>query len=448
MTARWSARRGTMGVHERSGSVLRPGQRVATAGGRHGTVTGLLGAGAQGEVHEVRLDGAAMALKLYHHACLAVDTTLRQRLTRAIARGAPTPEFLWPLDLVEVPGSGSFGYVMPLRTQRFRPLRDLIAAPPQRLELSLADRARVCLAIAGCFHELHASGFCYQDINFGSFFVDPATAAVLICDNDNVDVDGAEASIYGTRKFMAPEIVRREALPSSRTDLYSMAVLFFYILFGWHALDGRREAETPVLDAAAEMRLYGTEPLFVFDPADGANGPVPGQHDWIAARWASLGAPLRLLFERVFTSGLRQAGDRVIEAEWRPVLRAAIDGDHRCTCGWERILDVRAAACPACGSDAPMPPFLRVGRRQWAMTPGRTIERDALGLGAGPGASVEPHPTRPELVGLRNLSDATWRATQADGRRHVVEPSRAVRVEPGMQFDFGRARGVVQGLSG
>ena len=33
------------------------------------------------------------------------------------------------------------------------------------------------------------------------------------------------------------------ALPSSRTDLFSMAVLFSYVLLGWHPLDGRREGQ-------------------------------------------------------------------------------------------------------------------------------------------------------------------------------------------------------------
>ena len=122
-------------------------------------------------------------------------------------------------------------------------IRDLIAAPPKRVELDLGRRAKICVQLAESFLELHASGFCYQDINFGNIFFNPETARILICDNDNVNIDGADASIYGTRKFMAPEVVRRETLPNSRTDLYSMSVLFFYTLLGWHPLDGRREHE-------------------------------------------------------------------------------------------------------------------------------------------------------------------------------------------------------------
>lgn len=436
----------------RSAAALAPGQPFVTAGGRRGAVVALLGSGGQGEVHRVVIDGTAAALKWYHPSCVAADVTLRERLTRAIRRGAPTSAFLWPLDLVDAAGARSFGYVMPLRADRFVGIRDLIAPPPRRLELSLAARAAACLHIATCFHELHASGFCYQDINFGNIFLDPATAEILICDNDNVDVDGADASIYGTRKFMAPEVVRREALPDSRTDLFSMAVLFFYILLGWHPLDGRREAEIQVLDAKAEERLYGREPLFLFDPRDDANGPVPGLHDAIVARWQSLGAPLQRLFVRSFTAGLADPRARVLESEWRSVLRAAIDAGVACpACGFEHVVEVArdratlAQTCRACGAALPRVPLLRVGRRAWTLTDGERIDAAAIGGGAGTGAALERHPTRPELLGIRNLTARRWRVSLPEGGEHGVEPGRAVRVVAGMRLDFGEVSGTVTG---
>ena len=75
--------------------------------------------------------------------------------------------------MVEVAGSASFGYVMPLRTGNYRGMGDLIAPPPQRLELTLAQRALVCERLAHCFLQLHSSGFCYQDVNFGNIFLEP-----------------------------------------------------------------------------------------------------------------------------------------------------------------------------------------------------------------------------------------------------------------------------------
>ena len=57
-------------------------------------------------------------------------------------------------------------------------------------------------------------------------FFDPDTGDVLICDNDNVSANGIDnSSVYGTPRFMAPEIVMGQAKPSRNTDLYSLAVL-------------------------------------------------------------------------------------------------------------------------------------------------------------------------------------------------------------------------------
>jgi serine/threonine protein kinase len=96
---------------------------------------------------------------------------------------------------------------------------------------------------------------------------------IQICDADNIAVDGEPGGVYGTRKFMAPDVVRREALPSTKTDLYSMAVLFFYMIFNWHPLDGRREAQAGIMDQALEMKFYGQEPCFLFEARISARLP-------------------------------------------------------------------------------------------------------------------------------------------------------------------------------
>lgn len=427
---------------------LAHGQSLSTVKGRNGRVGAPLGAGGQGEVYQVTVEGQPFALKWYHRHYIEIDVGLRTRLERTIRRGAPTNDFLWPLDLVDIPGTGSFGYVMPLRAESFRSIRDVIAPPPQRLELSLAQRAHVCLQISNAFLELHAGGFCYQDINFGNIFLDPHTARILICDNDNVNIDGAEASIYGARKFMAPEVVRRERLPDSRTDLFSMAVLFFYTLLGWHPLDGRREYAATVLDANTENRLYGTQPLFLFDPNDDSNGPVSGFHDPIVARWNSLGAPLRALFVRSFGAGLNDPSARVLETEWRAPLQMLIDTAFGCAvCGYEHSAEWRGEvlaapyACAACGGSCAAPDALRVGRRVFSLSAGRKLSADALG--AANAASVEPHPTRPELLGLCNRGQATWTAAPPSGPPHTIGAGQTVRLLPGLHIAFGDQTGIV-----
>jgi serine/threonine protein kinase len=117
---------------------------------------------------------------------------------------------------------------------------------------------------------------CYSDISFGNVSLDPSTGQVCICDNDNVHVDGEPSGIGGTIGFMAPEIVRGKSMPTIDTDLFSLAVLLFYIFMMHHPLEGKKELEIKCFDYPAKKKLYGTEPLFVFDPQDNSNRPVAG----------------------------------------------------------------------------------------------------------------------------------------------------------------------------
>jgi DNA-binding helix-hairpin-helix protein with protein kinase domain len=425
-------------------------------GRRRGRVVELLGAGGQGAVYTVDIDGGRFALKWYHDSIVRIDRTLRDRLSRAIGVGPPTDRFLWPIDLVEVANSASFGYVMPLRQAEYAGMRGLIARPPNRLELPLAKRLLVCHSVAHNFLELHARGFCYQDINFGNIFLNPTSGDVVICDNDNVDVDGMDASVFGTRKFMAPEVVMRRALPSTKTDLFSMAVLFFYILHGWHPLDGKREAEIQIMDSSAEVGLYGSHPTFLFDATDPSNGPVPGFHDPIVARWNSLSPAIRTLFTRSFTTGLRQPGERILEPEWRGAFARMVDAVVTCrACGFEQSLYLEQGGqalgpprCTSCGAPLSLPPVMLFGREIVTLSPGgrialRHIDPDRSLDFTSHGAVIEAHPNQPNVWGLRNLTNKPWRAVLPDAGAVTVEPGRAVRIAHGAVFEFGRRTGRV-----
>ena len=132
-------------------------------------------------------------------------------------------------------------------------------------------------------------------------FFDPDTGDVLICDNDNVSANGIDnSSVYGTPRFMAPEIVMGQAKPSRNTDLYSLAVLLFYMFMMGHPLEGKLEAEIKCMDIHAMNKLYGKNPIFIYDPNDKSNRPVKGYQDNVIIYWELYPQVIRDLFIKSF----------------------------------------------------------------------------------------------------------------------------------------------------
>lgn len=405
-----------------------------------------LGAGGQGEVYRARLGDEARALKLYY---LQTGTPeLRQGIERLVERGAPSEAFLWPQRLVVEHTSGRFGYLMPLREARFASTEDIMA---RRITPPFTALVRAAIGLTDAFLALHARGFCYRDISFGNLFIDPKTGDVRICDNDNVGLSNTKATVLGTPRFMAPEVVRREAQPSEDTDRYSLSVMLFYLLMGGHPLDGQQEANIRCLDRFAIDRLYGTQPVYIFDPTDTSNRPVPGLHGNPIAFHPNYPKALRAAFERAFTEGLRTPKRRLRESEWRGVLLSTLDALGRCpTCRAEGFYapDETPSACWRCRRARPSPMRLDFGSGSVVIQPGTALgprHTDAQPTIIDPptGLVVE-RPDRPGVLGLRNLTNRTWTVLRPDGRLDDVPPGKHAPLDPGNKLTFGAAEAHVR----
>jgi hypothetical protein len=333
---------------------------------------------------------------------------------------------------------------MPLRPPSFAGLVDLVS---RRVDVDFRVVTTIGLELAHSFLLLHNEGLCYRDISFGNVFFDPASGHVRICDIDNVGIDGASTSnVKGTPYFMAPEIVRGEALPSRNTDLFSLSVLLFYLLMIHHPLEGRRALEHQCWNKDAMDDLFGHRPLFIFDPADTANEPVPGHHDNPLVYWPLYPSFVRDAFTEAFTAGLRDPIDgRVRESVWRSVLSRLRDLIVYCqACRAQSFLDPDQGvpSCWSCGAAVLCPPVLDFGwttlvlnhdSRVFAHHVRRDYDFDAAV------AEVRPHPERHGVWGITNTSPKAWSVTMSDGREKEVAPERSIVIAPGMRIDFGRS---------
>ena len=398
----------------------------------------LLGAGGQGEVYEVNFSGEALAAKWYFPKIAARDRGLAERLRDSIRSTSPSDAFLWPISLLEPSAKscadlnipeGSFGYLMRLRPEGYVGAIEHSAA---KISISIRSVVRACFQLAEAFDQLHNKGLCYKDISLGNIFVRPENGDILICDNDNVEENGKNHGLaLGTAGFMAPEVLLGKAKPSAESDLFSMAVLMFHLLTRSDPLKGAMELQIRCLDEPARRKLYGEDPVFIYDPDDLRNRPDPEVHQAAVITWPIYPRRLQQLFEKTFGIGMNNPSARVLTGQWCEALASCLDQHLICPhCGQEAFATPgEISRCWACDKDIESPMLLKAGHGEVFAQPENELYPHHFNAFTAerindPVARVQSHPSDPNILGLENLSNVPWTATYANGQSIEVPPGK------------------------
>jgi len=223
-------------------------------------------------------------------------------------------------------------------------------------------------------------------------------------------------------------------------------------------LEGKREAEIKCFDLPAMNKLYGTEPVFIFDPNNDSNRPILGCHDNAQTYWQIYPQFLRDIFTKAFTDGIRDSQNgRVRESEWRAVIARLRDSILYCgNCGNENFYDIdllnksgRLNPCWSCQKVIRTPPRLRIEKHIIMLNHDTQlfphhIDPQNLYDFSKPVAAVNQHPKDQNIWGLKNLSDEKWVITLADGTIKDVEPGQNVMLAKGTEISFGKVKGEIR----
>ena len=133
-----------------------------------------------------------------------------------------------------------------------------------------------------------------------------------------------------------------------------------------HPLEGKLEASIRCMDMTARVKLYGTDPVFIFDPNNKTNRPVKGIHDNATIYWPLYPEKLRQMFTRAFTVGLNEPSKRITEPEWMTLFSNMMSGMLQCSCGaqlfYDEDLETKGVAhtCWNCGKTIQVRHFTKV----------------------------------------------------------------------------------------
>jgi serine/threonine protein kinase len=410
-----------------------------------------IGSGGQGEVYKAKWKGKEYAVKWYYRHTATKEQ--KKILETLIHEGSPNENFLWPVDIAA--NQKSFGYIMGLRPKEYKVMVCLMS---RHVEPTFHSLITSGIKLADSFFKLHAKGLCYRDISYNNIFLEPNSGDILICDNDNVTYNNIKCStVLGTPKFMAPEVVVRKSLPNQYTDLYSLAILLFYLLFISHPLEGELEYNIKCLDVPAMTKLYGENPVFIFDPDNQTNRPVRGIHDNAYAFKEIYPDYIMDAFTKSFTEGIKDPENgRVRETIWRNLLLRLRDSILYCKCGAENFYDLKqfkAAGelkpCWSCGLKITVPPRINIDNNIIMLNYDTKIynchldKLSSFDL-SGMCAEVQQHPKNPGVWGIKNLMPGDIHAEMPDGTIQTIPAGKSITLADGLTIDFGTAKGIVK----
>ncbi len=443
-----------------------------------------LGSGTQGKVYSlISPDNTPLVLKWYFPSMATKEQY--DILLSLIQKESPSNRFLWPLAIVKTSNKEGFGYVMSMKESRFKSFSLWLS---RKIDPSFKALLTACYELVQSFHLLHSKGLCYQDLSLNNIYFDPKNGDIRIGDTDNIVINGEnKGNVIGTPKFMAPEIIVEQALPNTQTDLYSLAIILFYILFLNHPLEGKIESSIKSLDLPSMSKLYGFKPIFIFDPSDDSNYPDPAFHANALIFWKIYPNFIKRIFIRAFTNGIKDPlHGRVRETEWQIALLRLRDALYYCRqCGSENFLDTDSlvseklkipvelggvnfdskvfkqssivvsarsnTVCwnPKCRTKNTSILNIQIDDRMYVALNHDTklflhhIDPDRKYDFSSPVAEVSRHPSDPQVWGLRNLSANPWKVGKTNGVVIKVYSNQSFSLVPGTSIDFGTSKGMV-----
>lgn len=416
-----------------------------------------IGEGSQGEVYKVIYKGSEYALKWYTAKEILNNNAFKENLRQNVAKGSPDPCFVWPLYLAE-DSKGGYGYLMELiDTKRFiefvnvyngqLAITDEKTGDVEVIDVHFKDdktMLKAALHVVHAFMALHTKGYAYQDLNDNGFYIDVNNGEVKVVDCDNVMVSTDEkgaTTVAGTPGFMAPEILVGNAKPRAETDRHSLAVILFMLLVGAKPFDGK-QMRGVMIDKNSLVKFYGKDAVFIYDPDNDINRPIPGEHVNAINIWPQLPQEIRDTFTKAFCDGLRCSTKRPTAKKWVRTLNSLRAGSFTCECGDEAIINglnnnSKTYKCPKCKKTYPL---MVVGTSYGSDLYPIKDKTIIYGISIG-GSNVDNKigKIKPDENGqmcMINKSNCTWSVTTTQGKGISIEPGYAFPLVTGTTIRF------------
>ncbi len=420
------------------------GSQISLSDGTTAVVKSKLGEGGQGIVYMVTTsNGMDMAFKCYIQT---PDDSFFNNLKNLINMQAPSPAFLWPKAIGTYNGERC-GYIMNLRPSHYHDLSDFFSAGydgnVKANFVSFGAKLQAAIHICNAFRKLHIQGLSYQDLNDGSFLINPQTGEVLICDNDNVCPNNTSITqILGKSRYMAAEIIDEINMPNTNSDRLSLAIILYRLFMLDHPFEGEAIIRIPCLTQEVERRKYGKEAVFVYNPMDSSNRPDSTIHKNSVLFWAYCPDSLKQMFQKALShEAIIDPNNRVSDKDWKELflnLRRTLIVCPKSPKGKDHdfMTDSMVNKCIRCKDSIVVNTILHFSDNTDYVVSGHKfvyINDEMTPIACGV-MRINDDGTYEQ--GVRNISNTTWNIQTPSGKLMQIEPGKNMPLRNGMQIRF------------
>ncbi len=335
---------------------------IVGTNGNNYYVDGLISNGTgQGDIYKVHNNcNEIFALKLFHNG--DNDKQLKQ-IKRLIKRGKACDAFVIPMEVIKF--KGKVGYIMEYVDNGYissTVLFNGIEEEDKIYDLPWEDKLFFLKKITDAFAVLSRAKLGVIDIKFENIMINLDSYKIKILDTDTIIYKNDKSIIRGTVGFMPPKTYTKQENPNEYNDAYAIAVMIFMTLLGAHPLEGKRRNEP--CNENIDMYLFGSHPLYMFNPTDDSNRPIPQDEfgrnqQQVIDKYNKYPQYFKDAMMKTFVEGLFDGVKRTSIIEWGEIIERLYEDSYVCeNCGEEQFYGSAFKVCSQCKQKLNKPIFM------------------------------------------------------------------------------------------
>jgi hypothetical protein len=216
---------------------------------------------------------------------------------------------------------------------------------------------------------------------------------------------------------------------------------------------GQNYVNSVCITEEKERELYGTNPIFIFDPQNKSNQPVPGIHVNPIKLWPLYPTYIQEAFIKTFVEGIKDPNRRITEHQWQKLLICLRSEIITCPCGRELFISKSAPEnntfiCPGCGNRNSYPMRLNLNGYPVYLFPKSKVykchtEKDSRDYQTLTGEVVQ-NKSNPSIWGIKNHSADVWLITMPDGTSKSIPNGSVAPIVLGAGIAFNQVNSKIE----